>query len=565
MTATLRFLAAAIAIILASTLIALAGSQQSPYEATEEDQQDFERLKELYTLISENYFEDLPIKDAFSGAVNGMLKQLDPHSSFFDVVDYAEMEERYRGDYQGIGVSFIMFDDKITVMDVSAGGPSDRVGLKMGDQIVEIEGESAVGMDSDEVQERLRGRGGTKVTVGVERPLHDDLVRVTITRGQIPIASVENAIMLDDKTGYIRVTRFGRKTSSELETALANLSNEGMSRLVLDLRGNTGGYLDTSIQIVDKFIPGRRLIVYTDGRDESARESYYSYKGNRYWDVPLVVLIDHISASASEIVSGALQDWDRAVIVGQTSFGKGLVQTGYLLNDRSRLLLTTARYYTPSGRLIQRDYKGLDLETYQAQGYGDYDPGDISLMEVEGERPVYFTARGRKVFGGGGITPDVVVEGELMFDPFVYSLNNNLITFIYGREYFWRHKSEWRKFEKFDKQFEVSDEDLDGLLKLAREREFVYYPRRGEALTDAQMEAKFNELRDELKLYLKAEIAQFYFGRTAGFTIRRLARDGQLAEARKHFDRASVLADSQEEIESDTFAGPATPGGENND
>ena len=565
MTATLKFMAAAVAIVLVSTLIALAGSQQSPYTVTEEDRAEFERLSELYSVISDNYFDDLEIKDAFSGAVNGMLKQLDPHSSFFDVVDYAEMEERYRGDYQGIGVSFIMFDDKITVMEVSPGGPSDRAGIKMGDQIVEIEGESAVGMESDEVQEHLRGMGGTKVTVGIERPLQDGILHVTITRGQIPIASVENAILLDDKTGYIRVTRFGRKTSSELETALANLSGDGMQQLVLDLRGNTGGYLDTSIQLVDKFIPGKRLIVYTDGREESARESYYSYKGNRYWDVPLVVLIDHISASASEIVSGALQDWDRAVIVGQTSFGKGLVQTGYLLNDHSRLLLTTARYYTPSGRLIQRDYKGVDVETYQAEGYGDYDPGDISLLEVEGERPVYFTARGRKVFGGGGITPDVVVDGELMFDPFVYSLNNNLITFLYGREFYWRHRGEWRSFEKFAKNFEVSDEDLDGLLKLAREREFVYYPRRGEALTDAQMEAKFNELRDDLKLFLKAEIAQFYFGRTAGFTIRRLARDGQLAEARKHFDKATLLADSQEEIESDIFAGPGTPGGNNND
>jgi len=549
MTASRKFIAAAAAVVLISVLISLAYSRETPLQADPQDIREFEQLSGLYKTIAENYYSDLSVKDAFTGALNGMLHQLDPHSNFIDVSDYAAMEEQYRGDYQGIGVSFIMFDDKITVMDVIPGGPSDRVGIRMGDQIVEIEGESAIGIESEEVQRRLRGKGGTKVSVGIERPYHDGLVPVTITRGKIPIASVENTFMLDEATGYIRISRFGRKTSRELEEALQKLSREGMKQLVLDLRGNTGGYLETSIQLVDKFIYGRRLIVYTDGREKTTRETYYSFKGNRYWDLPLVVLIDHLSASASEIVSGALQDWDRAVIVGQTSFGKGLVQTGFVLKDYSRLLLTTARYYTPSGRLIQRDYKGVDLETYQAQAYADYDPSEITINEVANDKPVYLTAKGRKVYGGGGITPDVVVKGELMFDPFIYSLSNNMITFVYARDYFWRHRDEWPDFDGFSSRFELSDDELRRLLRTARERKFVFYPRRGEALSDERMEERFWELADQLRLFVKAEIAQFYFGRTAGFTIRRLARDG------------ARLALEQADIKPDVFAGRSSPGG----
>ena len=561
MTGTQRFLLGSVAVVLISAFIALTYAQDAGTTATPEDTKEFERLTELYSIIEQNYFGEFDVKNAFTGALNGMLNQLDPHSTFIDISDYALMEERYRGDYQGIGVSFIMLDDKITIMDVMAGGPSDRIGIHMGDQIVEIEGEDAIGLDSDEVQNRLRGPDGTKVFVKIQRPHNEELVPFTITRGQIPIASVENSFMLDRKTGYIRVTRFARKTSRELEAELESLSKQGMRRLVLDLRGNTGGYLETSIQLVDKFIPGRRLIVYTDGQAKGSRERFYSYDGNKYWDLPLVVLVDHVSASASEIVAGALQDWDRAVIAGQTSFGKGLVQTGFRLGDGSRLLLTTSRYYTPSGRLIQRDYKGVDLETYQVQGYFDYDSGDFNVTEVEGERPVYLTANGRTVYGGGGITPDEVIDGELMFDPLIYSLNNNLMTFLYGRDYFWRHSGEWTDLGRFMQEFEVNGAMLSDLLQLAKERNYVFYPRRGAALSDTEMEKQFWELEEQLKVFIKAEIAQFYFDRNAGFAIRRLARDRQLSSVVDLFKAAEALADGQSEISPEIFAKRANPGG----
>jgi len=561
MSQTRKFLIASAAVVLVSALIALAYSQEASPAASAEDQEEFERLARLYGVIEQNYYEEPGLRQLFSGALNGMLHQLDPHSVFVDAVDYAALEEQYRGNYQGIGVSFIILDEKITVMEVLPGGPSERAGLEMGDQIVEIEGESALGLDGDEVQRRLRGPADTRVSVGLERPHHAELIPVTITRGEIPILSVDNCFMLDEETGYIHVSRFARPTARELETGLRQLDGRGMRRLVLDLRGNTGGLLQAAILVADKFLSGRRLIVYTDGRVPDARQSFYSQRETKSWDLPLVVLIDHVSASASEIVAGALQDWDRAVIAGQTSFGKGLVQTGFILGDRSRLLLTTSRYYTPSGRLIQRDYKGVDLETYQMQGLDDYDPNDVDIGVPSGERPMVSTATGRPVYGGGGITPDEVIEGELMFDRFVYSLSNQLIVFLYARDYFWRHRQMPMSFEEFRDSFAVSDAMLAELLELAREREFAYYPMRGEALSDSRVEEQFWELADQLRLVVKAEIAQFYFGRGAGFRLRRTARDNQLAGARRFFERAAELAQLQGRIDPDVFAARRATGG----
>lgn len=552
---TRTFVFGSVALIALSVLLVQSYSQDVSALVTKEDTELFDRLEDLYNTIEQNYYGTVDLKTLFSGTLNGMLHQLDPHSTFIDVSDYALMEEQYRGNYQGIGVSFVMLDDKITVMEVFPHGPSDRAGLKMGDQIVEIDGQSALGIDSDEVQRRLRGRGGTKVTVKIERPQHADKVETTITRGQVPIKSVDNEMMLDDKTGYVRVVRFAGPTGNELERALLRLQAEGMKQLVLDLRGNGGGLLPTANNLVDKFLSQKRLIVYTDGQSPSARRAYYSSSNGQNWDLPLVILIDHFSASASEIVAGALQDWDRAVIVGDTSFGKGLVQSRFILKDQSSLLLTTSHYYTPTGRLIQRPYKGIDLETYQLQGLDDFDPNSVSeTPEIPEDKPTYLTASGRSVYGGGGITPDVVTKSEYLFDLFVYSLNNQFISFLYGRDYYWRHPEIGMDFETFRKEFQVSDEMLGEMLDLAKKRDFSYYPRGGKKMTVEQLEAKYWELSDQIKLFLKAELAQFYYGRSYGFTIRRLARDKQIATARKQFDRAAELAEIHKKIAPEYFA-----------
>lgn len=552
---TRAFVFGSILLIVLAVVLALSYSQEMSVVVTKEDTQLFNRLENLYNTIDQNYYDNVELKTLFSGSLNGMLHELDPHSTFIDVSDYALLEEQYRGNYQGIGVSFVMLDDKITVMEVFANGPSDRAGLKMGDQIVEIDGENAVGIDSDEVQRRLRGRGGTKVTVKIERPQHAEKIETTITRGQVPIKSVENEMMLDDKTGYVRVVRFAGPTGNELEGALLRLQAKGMKQLILDLRGNGGGLLPTANNLVDKFLTHKRLIVYTDGQNPSARRAYYSSENGHNWEQPLVILIDHFSASASEIVAGALQDWDRAVIVGDTSFGKGLVQSRFILSDQSSLLLTTSHYYTPTGRLIQRPYKGLDLETYQLQGLDDFDPNSVSgSREINEKKPAYLTASGRSVYGGGGITPDVTVKSEYLFDLFVYALNNQFISFLYGREYYWKHPDIGMDFETYRKEFQVTDEMLSEMLALAKKRNFSYYPRGGKRMDEKAMEAKYWELSDQLKLFLKAELAQFYYGRSYGFTIRRLARDKQLATAMKQFGHAAELADLQKKIPPGYFA-----------
>jgi carboxyl-terminal processing protease len=555
MTTSRLFTLMAVTVLAGSAFLAVTYSQELAPTATKEDVELFEKLDELYRVIEENFYAEPSVKDLFSGAVNGMLHELDPHSGFVDAEDYPRIEEQYRGNYSGIGVSFVMLDDKITVVDVVKGGPSDKAGLQMGDFIVEIEGESAVGLTSDEVQEKLRGPSGTDVAVGLERAAHADLVHTTITRGYIPIESVQNAMMLDDKTGYVQITRFARPTSVELERALQSLEGAGMEQLILDLRGNGGGLLGTAIELTDKFLTGERLIVYTDGQTEGAYQSFRSYKNGRNWNMPLIILINHSSASASEIVAGALQDWDRALIVGETSFGKGLVQSSYVLDDRSRLLLTTSHYFTPTGRLIQRPYKGIDLETYQMMGLDGVDSGAWEAeSEVNADKPVYMTPSGRTVYGGGGITPDVEVKSDQMFDRFVYSMANQFIFFFYGREYAMTHPIDGMSFEEYFAKFKVDEKMLRGLLAKAQEREFVYYPERGRIFTDEQVEETFWQLKDQLALYLKSELAQFYFERPKGYTIRVLTRDNVLAQARKSFEAARMLAEEQTGIDPDHFA-----------
>jgi len=555
MLSTRTYILTAAALILMGIAIATGYSQAKAPAPTDEDQELFKRMDQLYSVVQENYYDEVDLKDMFSGAMNGMLHKMDPHSLFVDVVDYGQMEEQYRGNYQGIGVSFIIIDDKITVMDVVDGGPSATAGLKMGDRIVEVEGESVVGITSDEVQEKLRGQGGTKVTVSLERPFHDELIKTTITRGYIPISSVDNPIMLDEKTGYVRVIRFARPTSGELEQALETLQEQGMERLVLDLRNNGGGLLPTAISLVDKFLSDERMVVFTAGRGEEDIEKYYTDGRGKDWTLPVVILINNFSASASEIVAGSLQDWDRAVVVGDTSFGKGIVQSGYVLSDRSRLLLTTSRYYTPTGRLIQRPYEGIDLEAYQMQLFEDSSSSTIDLNDnINADKPSYKTPSGRIVYGGGGITPDVVIEEDLMFDRFVYALNNQFITYFYARDYYWKHQDMDMTFAEYRANFEVTDEMLQELLTKARERDFEYYDREDGKLSDEQIAGKFAALSDDSKLFLKAELAQFYFGREKGYTIRRLNRDMIIEEAMKHFDMAKTLADNYDKIDPNHFA-----------
>ncbi len=365
------------------------------------------KMKTVLEIIRELYVEPPDVDEVVDGAIRGMLYELDPHSAYISSSEIQKVTEDFKGEFEGIGIYFVIRERILTVVSAIPGTPSDRLGLSPGDQIVEIEGESTYGITNDKVQRKLKGPRGTQVSIRVRRPGLSGLLDFTITREKIPIRSVESAFLLEDGVGYVRLNRFMATTEEEVRACIQRLLDEGMSRLLLDLRNNSGGYLDQARRIADLFIPGGRVIVSTEGRLPQFNEVLHSTDQTTFEPFPLIVLINHGSASASEIVAGAVQDLDRGLVAGRTSFGKGLVQRQFSLRDSSAVRVTIARYYTPSHRLIQRSYD-RGLASYYSEGYDELDPNldaDSTL-----QKPEFRTAAGRLVYGGGGITPDVRIR-----------------------------------------------------------------------------------------------------------------------------------------------------------
>ena len=396
----------AIWIVLGWALVAAPLGAQTPAAADP----DTERatLEDILDLVRNNYVEEIPPNALLDGAIEGLLRRLDPHSNYVDARRYEQMSERNRGEYDGIGISFGSNGGSLTVITAIEGTPSDRLGVRAGDRIVKIEGESTAAFSEQEVLDRLRGPDGTMVHVSIQRPGAPDLIEMAIPRQRIPIKSVPYSFLIGRDIGYVRIIRFSATTGHELQSALTQLEASGMKRLLLDLRGNPGGYLEQAVEVAQQFIPDGQVVVYTRGRVRGASEEHYAAASGGPRNLPVVVLVNHATASAAEIVAGALQDWDRGLIVGQTTFGKGLVQRQYRLRDGSAVFLTVGRYYTPSGRLIQRPY-APDKITYYAEGYDDLDPN--AEAHPDGDS-TYRTASGRPVYGGGGITPDVRAAPE---------------------------------------------------------------------------------------------------------------------------------------------------------
>jgi len=371
----------------------------------------------------------------------------------------------------GIGIEFIVLNKVLTVVSPIPGGPSEAIGIMPGDQIIQIDGSSSYGITEEQVFKKLRGPKGSKVKVMIARTGLSEPFEVEIVRDKIPINSLYASFMLDDgKTGYIWLARFAKTTSAELETALKELRSQGMQQLIFDLRSNTGGLLEQAVEVADKFIPSGHKLVYTRGRLSGADDDYFSTSGSDQPMMPMIVMINHGSASASEIVAGAIQDLDRGLVVGQTSFGKGLVQNQIGLKDGSALRLTVARYYTPSGRLIQRPYDD-GLADYYAEGYDDED--ENAPAAPDSGRTAYTTRAGRKVFGGGGITPDSSLKAERI-TRFTNALFGSRIFFELGSRYGNAQRGRYASFEDFRSRYRVGDELLPDLKELLKKNKIEF-------------------------------------------------------------------------------------------
>lgn len=370
------------------------------------------KLNNLLHIIDDQYVDTVNINDLVEKAMPQILSELDPHSVYITAREGEIANDDLRGSFSGIGIEFTIRQDTIRVQNVISNGPAERAGLLAGDKIVEVDDSVFVGkkVTNEEAMHRLKGPKDTKVKLGILRYGEKKIQHITVTRGEIPTKSVTASYMLDDESGYIKIRNFGENTYPELLIALAKLSQKGFSNLVIDLRSNTGGYLESAVQIANEFLSKGQLIVYTEGR-RYPRQEYRADGRGSYQQIPLVILVDEISASASEILAGAIQDNDRGTIVGRRSFGKGLVQKPMEFTDHSMIRLTIARYYTPSGRCIQKPY--ADGEDYEGDWLQRYQHGEFfSQDSIKHTGPAYHTSNGRTVYGGGGITPDIFIPED---------------------------------------------------------------------------------------------------------------------------------------------------------
>jgi carboxyl-terminal processing protease len=490
------------------------------------------RKLELVVRYAENYYvEDVDWDGAMTGAIEGMLSELDPHSQYIEPKLAKSNEESFSGKYEGIGIQFDVIDKVITVVAVIIGSPAENVGLESGDKIIRIDGESAIGLTRDDVPKKLKGPAGTTVAVTIRRSGVEEAIEVEIERAAIPLYSVYSSFMYDDETGYISISRFMATTGKEVEEALNDLESKGMRRLILDLRGNPGGYLKEAVKVAAKFIPGHNEVVQTRNRAGEVMNKLFAdtFSKEKTRDMPLVVMIDRRSASGSEIVAGALQDYDRALVVGENSFGKGLVQNEFDLGDGSKLRLTTAKYYIPSGRLIQKDYKGKNIDEY----YSDEAAADSAAADSSG-RPVFYTlSQQRPVYGGGGIFPD-----QLITDARVYSqeavlagqLNSKKIFFETARQLIEDGLVEADDHRRFVDTFVFTDAHMKTIRNRAAAKGI-----------DIEAEAYSND-REYIRIRLMAEIARSKFGIDQMYEV--LSRlDREVAIAAEHFSEAKALAE----------------------
>ncbi|HKK39213.1 MAG TPA: S41 family peptidase, partial [Cryomorphaceae bacterium] len=443
-------------------------------------------------------------------AISSILEDLDPHSYYISAEEMAAYTEPLEGNFEGIGVEFLIQNDTVRVVAALDGGPSQELGIQAGDKIINVDDENiaGVGIKNDDVISRLKGEGGTTVNVDILR--NSKLIPFEITRGTIPINSVATAQIIDNTIGYIKISRFARTTYEEFSHSAEKLLSEGMNELVIDLRGNGGGYLTAAVQIAEEFLQKGQLIVYTEGKS-SPKKSYLASKRGEYSDIPLAILIDQGSASASEILAGAIQDNDRGIIVGRRSFGKGLVQEHMSLPDNSALRLTVARYYTPSGRSIQKPY-GADID-YEADYENRFETGElVSADSIDFPDSLQFvTPGGRIVYGGGGIMPDIFVGLDTAgASEYLSIVSYRGILNQFGFDYADAHRKDLENFndyKEFERNFDIDKNLLDKFVSYAEEKG-VTPDTNGISLS-----------KEVLKLRIKAYIARNIWGNDGFYSI----------------------------------------------
>ena len=463
-----------------------------------------QKLATTMYLIENFYVDSTDMPKLTEEAIIAMLKSLDPHSAYIAAKDVQKANEELVGNFEGIGVTFQILRDTILVVSAVPGGPSEKVGIMAGDRIVTIDGEDAFGkkVNNEFVTTHLRGKKGTKVVLGIRRGDDPQLIDFEIVRDKIPLNSINTYFMVDKKIGYIKLDKFAQQSVEEFEKALNDLKKQGLQSLILDLRGNSGGYLMTAFGLGNEFLGSGKPVVFTEGL-KSEKQYYFTDKNGSFRDGRLVVLIDEGSASASEIVSGAIQDWDRGVLIGRRTFGKGLVQRPFNLPDGAQIRLTTARYYTPTGRCIQRSYdKGSEeyfKEMTKRLEHGEYYHADS--VKFADSLKYYTLNSGRTVYGGGAIMPDIFMPADTSYSSkLLTDLIRKTVFNAYCIDYVLKNREELNKkypdFETFNKKFKVNDAMLDDFKKLASEKDVKW--------DDGQ----FDRSEMWIKLRIKAMIAQ---------------------------------------------------------
>ncbi len=478
--------------------------------------QAMQKLLNAEYAISSLYVDSVNEDKLVEDAIKGMLENLDPHSSYTDAKETKELEEPLQGEFSGVGIQFNMNKDTLYVIQTVPGGPSERVGVLAGDRIIYVNDTVIAGvkMKNSDIQRRLRGKKGTHVTIKVKRPGVKELITFRITRDNIPVHSIDATYMMDECTGYLRISRFGAKTHEEMMDALKKLKKQGMTQLIMDLSDNGGGYLNAAIDMCNEFLDRGQLMVYTEGENAPRNEANANGWGE-YKDLHMVVIVNQYSASAAEIFAGAMQDWDRAVIVGRRSFGKGLVQRPFKFEDGSMMRLTVARYYTPSGRCIQKPYNRGDKKAYEKELLDRANVGEYySLDSIQFNDTLRYTTRlnGRTIYGGGGVMPDVYVPIDTSeYSTYYRDLTAKGLINQFAIKYVDKNRKsigkQFKNVKDFDRGFVVTDEMMRDLIAMG-DQDSVKYD-----------EEKYRTSEQLLKAIVKGLIARDVYGDPGAYSV----------------------------------------------